>query len=333
MVSFLLRSGTARRLTTSATAAVARQSAPAPTFPLSSGRKIPTIGWGNGTGDAKKTAVESGAFALTHGIIHIDTAQGYDNEKETGEAFTKAGVSKDGVWVTSKLSTEGGDPKNPPVPVSEVRARTLETIDRLGFSPDLFLVHSPKAVPAGQLIPFWRELEKLKDEGILTGDLGVSNFLPEDITALVKEAKHLPVVNQIEYHPYLLTQLSSLLSTHAEHSIVTAAYGPLSPLLRHKTGGPIKPILERIAEKLSKETGKDVDATSVLLLWTRAMGVVAVTASGKEGNIKKLAQVQYLPDLSKAEVDEISEAGKKVHYRFYDEHMTELPVPDLPSDL
>jgi hypothetical protein len=50
---------------------------------------------------------------------------------------------------------------------------------------------------------------------------------------------------------------------------VTEAYGPLTPLLRHPTGGPVRPILSRIAQRMHKETGKSVDDASVLLLWTK----------------------------------------------------------------
>ncbi len=57
---------------------------------------------GNGTGDASKTAIESGKVALESGILHLDTAQIYHNEKETGEAIKVAGVKREDVYVTSK---------------------------------------------------------------------------------------------------------------------------------------------------------------------------------------------------------------------------------------
>lgn len=174
--------------------------------------------------------------------------------------------------------------------------------------------------PKGKLVEFWKILEDMKDKGELTASLGVSNFRPQDYDELFsnKEIKYKPVVNQLEYHPYVLTSLDPVLEIQREHGIVTEAYGPLSPLLRHKTGGPIKPILERIAKRISSETGKDVDAAAALLLWTRAKGVVAVTASGNEGRIHKLAQTQDLPDLTQDEVDEIEQVGRKIHFRAYE---------------
>lgn len=45
--------------------------------------------------------------------------------------------------------------------------------------------------------------------------------------------------------------------------------------------------------------------------------MVAVSASGTPENIKQLALVQSLPDLMPEEVEEITEAGKKIHFRHY----------------
>ncbi|GAA6063078.1 hypothetical protein JCM10212_003136 [Sporobolomyces blumeae] len=305
-----------------------------PTFKLLDGTTIPVIAWGNGTGDAKKTALESGRYAFESGLRHIDTAQGYHNEKETGESIRNSGVDRKDIYVTTKISTVDGDPNKPGVELEDLRANVKESIEKLGTQPDLILIHNPFVPPKGKLVEFWKILEDMKDKGELTASIGVSNFRPQDFEELLPQAKYKPVVNQLEYHPYVLEHLDPIIKIQEEHGILFEAYGPLSPLLRHKTGGPIKPILERIAKRLSSETGKDVDAAAVLLLWTRAKGVVAVTASGNEGRIKKLAQTQELPDLSKEEVDEIEKAGRKIYFRAYDEHMSvDFPAPSLPDDL
>lgn len=76
----------------------------APSFPLLDGTTIPWLAWGNGSGNARKTAVASGTLALQSGIRHIDTAQLYKNEKETGEAIRQASVPREDVYVTSKCA-------------------------------------------------------------------------------------------------------------------------------------------------------------------------------------------------------------------------------------
>lgn len=103
---------------------------------------------------------------------------------------------------------------------------------------------------------------------------------------------------------------------------MTESYGPLTPLLRHPTGGPIKPILTRIAKRISGNTPSlpvPIDEFVVLLLWTRAMGVVAVTTSGNEKHIKLLAGVYTLPGdlLTKEEAEEIASVGKTIHFSYY----------------
>jgi len=126
-----------------------------------------------------------------------------------------------------------------------------------------------------------------------------------------------PPLLEIEYHPYLLAHLEPVFALHDKYGIVTQAYGPLTPVLRHPTGGPLKPILAKIAEKLSNESGKPVDASAVLLLWTINKGVVAVTTSGNPKNIEKMAAIESLRDLTKEEIEEIDTAGRKVHFRYY----------------
>lgn len=123
-----------------------------------------------------------------------------------------------------------------------------------------------------------------------------------------------------EYHPYVLAHLDPILKIMSEHSIRVASYGPMSPVLRHpsKKGGPIGPLLKKAAERLSRENGGvEVDAAMVCLLWCRAKGAIAVSASANPQNIEKLARTQTLPDLTADEVDEIERTGRKVHFRAY----------------
>lgn len=312
-----------------------------PTFTLSDGRKVPALAWGNGSGNARKTALDSGVLAIEAGIRHIDTAQGYYNEEETGKSIQQgtqeAGISVADIYVTTKVSTEGGDPNAAGIALEDLRDSVKASVARLGRQPDLLLVHNPFVPPKGTLVEFWRILEQLKDDGTISASLGVSNFRPQDLEELLPECKYKPVVNQLEYHPYVLTHLDPVLKIMAEHSIRVASYGPMSPVLRHpnKTGGPIRPLLTKVAERLSREHGGiEVDDAMVCLLWCRAKGAIAVSASANPRNIEKMASTQRLPDLTTQEVDEIEQLGRKVHFRAYDEHMcVDFPAPDLPQDL
>ncbi|ORX40090.1 NADP-dependent oxidoreductase domain-containing protein [Kockovaella imperatae] len=302
------------------------------TISLSDGKKIPAVGWGNGTQGIQKSgrkAIDLGVLALKAGVLHIDTAQLYGTEKETGEAIKEAGLKPEDVWVTTKIS--GSKVQNN---LESIRENVKESIDLLGFIPNLILIHWPKVVKDGDVAKFWQHLEALVEDGTLKGcSLGFSNFRPQDIEAIMEVAKIKPVCNQLEYHPYVVTHLDPVIKVQEKYNIVTQAYGPLQPIVSHPTGGPIKPILTRIAEKMSKETGKKVDEAAVLYLWTIGKNVVAVTTSGNPENIKKMAATEDLPDLTKEEMEEIEQAGRKVHYRRYD-HMNEgYPKVDLPEDI
>jgi diketogulonate reductase-like aldo/keto reductase len=124
----------------------------------------------------------------------------------------------------------------------------------------------------------------------------------------------------MEYHPYVLNHLDPVLAIQAEHHIVTQAYGPLTPVIRHPTGGPLKPVLEKIAKRLSKDTGKNVDSAVVLLQWTIQKGVVAVTTSGNPDNVRKMADGETFGQegqLTAEEMKEIEDVGRKVHFRGY----------------
>jgi diketogulonate reductase-like aldo/keto reductase len=77
-------------------------------------------------------------------------------------------------------------------------------------------------------------------------------------------------------------------------------------------------VLKRIAGRITKVVGKKLDSNVVLLLWTRAQGVVVVTASGNPDRIKALGEIATLPDLlERDEIEEITRVGKTIHYRYY----------------
>ena len=75
------------------------------TIKTNDGKSMPAIGWGNGSQglqNSGKLAIGLGTDALKAGVLHIDTAQAYGTEKETGEAIKAAGLKPEDVWVTTK---------------------------------------------------------------------------------------------------------------------------------------------------------------------------------------------------------------------------------------
>ncbi len=155
--------------------------------------------------------------ALRAGYRHIDTASVYGNERETGRAVAESGVPRDELYLVTKLwnSEQGYD--------STLAAFDI-SMDRLGIDYlDLYLIHWPMP-KLNMFIDTFKAFAHLRDQGRIRS-IGVSNFEPEHINALVDATGIVPAVNQVELHPRLpQTELREL---HARLGIATEAWGPL----------------------------------------------------------------------------------------------------------
>lgn len=148
---------------------------------------------GNGTGEAKKKALECGITALESGINHIDTAAIYHTENETYECIQKVGVDRSQVFVTSKIFDTHTDEK-------DIRKAIEASLEKLRDTPDLFLIHNPFPDTPEALLPTWKVMEDMKDEGKLKS-LGVSNFRPQDFERLLANCRYKPVAHQVRHGP------------------------------------------------------------------------------------------------------------------------------------
>ena len=188
-----------------------------PALSFSDGHTIPQIGFGVFQIPAEDTARVVGE-ALESGYRHIDTAWGYMNEAGVGEAITASSLDRSEVFVTTKVwnSFQG-------------RERTLESFDAsltaLGFEYlDLLLIHWP-APERGRYVETWETFVELRESGRVRS-IGVSNFQPEHIHAIVEATGVVPVINQVELHPFF--QQRTLRDFHDLHGIVTEAWSPIA---------------------------------------------------------------------------------------------------------
>ena len=134
-------------------------------------------------------------WALEAGYRHIDTAAVYGNEAGVGRGIRDSGVPREEIFLTTKLW-------NDDMRKDRVREAFEESLAKLGTDyVDLYLIHWPVA---GCFEKCWAELEQLYREGRVRA-IGVSNFHRYHMEALLKTAKIVPAVNQVELHP-LLTQ-------------------------------------------------------------------------------------------------------------------------------
>jgi 2,5-diketo-D-gluconate reductase A len=190
-----------------------------PAIPLNDGRSIPQLGYGVFLVPPADTA-RAVAAALSAGYRHIDTAEGYGNEREVGEAIRASGLARDDVFVTSKLHNRAHRP-------DDARRAFDATLAALGLEQiDLFLVHWPlPTLYDGDFVSTWRTLEEFQREG-RARSIGVSNFQVLHLERLAAETEVVPAVNQIEVHPYFPNE--AVRAHGRSHGIVTESWGPLA---------------------------------------------------------------------------------------------------------
>lgn len=286
-----------------------KQTSGIPNLKLNGGHEIPMLAYGLGTANQKsdsKSIVNITKAAITAaGFTHLDGAESYENQKELGAAIKAAGVPRERLFVTTKCTPKLGKP------VEESFAASLS---QLGLDHvDLYLLHSPFYAQGNEqeLQDKWAQMEAIQASG-RAKSIGVSNYVQEHLEIILKTAKVVPAVNQIEFHPYL--QHGNLLDFHREKQIATAAYAPLSAIIRAAPG----PVDSKYAD-LAKKYG--VTEGDVALRWCIDQGVVTITTSSNEERLQTYMSKVPSFKLTPKEVKDIAELGQKKHYRgFWGKH-------------
>jgi 2,5-diketo-D-gluconate reductase A len=209
-----------------------------PEIMLNNGNRIPQFGFGVFLVKPEET-VQAVSTALEAGYRHIDTAQGYGNEKEVGQAIARSGLARSDVYVTTKLNNGAHRP-------DDARAAFDGSLKALGVDyVDLFLIHWPLPTRYdGDYVSTWKTLEEFYREG-RARSVGVSNFQPHHLRRLHQDCEITPAVNQIEVSPYL-TQ-DDVRGFCAEHQIAIEAWSPIA-----RGNVLTDPTVVNIAEKVGK---------------------------------------------------------------------------------
>ena len=214
---------------------------------LHNGVTIPCVGYGTYKVPSKiaRDSVES---AIQAGYRHIDTAAYYRNEAGVGQAVRESGLAREDFFITSKVwNTDRG--------YERTRSACEASLEALGLDYlDLYLIHWPAnylqyGTEAETLnAETWRALEDLYREGKLRS-IGLSNFLPHHIEALMKTARIKPMVDQIELHPGWLQR--GVLRYCADNGILVEAWSPMGRGALLET-----PALKKLAEKYGKSVAQ-----------------------------------------------------------------------------
>ena len=196
---------------------------PTDTYKLYNGVEIPCIGFGTWQTPDGEVAVSSVRCAIEAGYRHIDTAQVYGNEESVGRGIRESGVSREELFITTKLWN-----------TNHTYDRTMSTFEesmkKLGLDYlDLFLIHWPN--PAGfrdrwqsANAESWKAMEELYKAGRIRA-IGISNFRPHHIDELLKTAEIAPMVNQIRLCPG--DTQDAVVDYCREHGMLLEAYSPL----------------------------------------------------------------------------------------------------------
>jgi len=244
---------------------------------LNNGVSMPSIHLGVYLADGNE-ALKAVQWALEAGYRGFDSAQMYHNEKETGQAINiflssnanTAGLTRDDIWYTSKLASNGT--------YDAARKSIKQSVQACGLGYiDLFLLHSPYGGKKARL-ESWRAVEDAIEAGeIRTG--GVSNYGVKHLQELINsKPRVLPAVNQIEVHPF--NTRTEICEFCQKHDIIVEAYAPLVRALRMK-----HPTIVKLAKKYSCTPGQ------LLIRWSLQHGYVPLPKSVKKERIIENAQI------------------------------------------
>lgn len=188
-----------------------------PQATLNNGVEMPLLGFGVFQTPPEETAVAV-ETALATGYRQIDTAAAYHNERGVGEGIRRSGLDREEIFLETKVwVTDYG--------YDETLHAFEKSTGKLGFDTiDLLILHQPMPQHFDRTREAYRALERLLAEGRVRS-IGVSNFMPHHLDALMETATVTPAVNQVELHPYF-TQ-PAVQAADAERGILTQAWSPI----------------------------------------------------------------------------------------------------------
>ncbi len=293
------------------------------TLTFANGDQMPVIGlgtWKSKPGDVYQAVTD----ALAMGYRHIDCAAIYGNEAEIGlalnAAFTAGVVSREELWITSKLWCDSFAPED----IEPALRQTLTDL-QLEYL-DLYLLHWPIPLKKGHgmrtaedfvdpqqqpVSSTWAALEPLQVQGLVR-HIGVSNFTATKLKALAATAKQPPELNQVELHPYL--QQPALREYCDQHEILLTGYSPLGSADRPD---PLKqadePVLlqDAVIAGIAQELG--CSQAQVILSWAVAQGLSVIPKSVTPARMQEnLAAVRV--ELSPEQLSRIADLDRNRRY-------------------
>ncbi len=243
---------------------------------LTNGVEMPAIAYG--TWNLSTDVSETIKSAIETGYRSIDTAYSYGNDFYVGKAIKTCGIPRNELFITNKVwnTFRGKDA------VVEACKKSLKLMKSDYF--DLYLIHWPEPITNKD----WKEINSSTWEGMeelyrlgIVRSIGVSNFLPHHIEALVEnKASVMPMVNQFEFHPGKFS--GETLDFCAENGIVAEGWSPL---------GSGEVLNSSIIKDLSKKYS--CTAAQICLKWVESKNVIPIPRSK---DALRMKENLFLPD-------------------------------------
>lgn len=232
---------------------------------LNNGVKMPKEGFGVFQVPDSAECEQAVLDAISSGYRLIDTAAAYMNEEAVGAAIAKSGVSREELFITTKLWVQDAS--------YEGAKKAIQTsLSKLGLNYiDLYLIHQP----VGDYISAYRAMEEAYKAGTVKA-IGVCNCYPHVLADICETVEIIPAVNQVELHPFF--QQEDALALMKEYNIVPEAWGPFA---EGKHNIFTHPVLTAIGEKYGKS------AAQVALRWNVQRGVVVIPKSVHKNRIEQ----------------------------------------------
>lgn len=230
---------------------------------LSNGVKIPSIGFSTyKSGDDEETA-KIIKNALNLGYKMIDTASFYNNEVGIGNGIKESDIDRKDIFIVTKLWNDDHGYDN----TIEAFNKSLNNL-QVDYI-DLYLIHWPNKLNAET----WRAFEHLYETGKVKA-IGVCNFKVEHLEELKKTAKIMPMVNQVEIHPF--STKNNIINYCKDNNIKVVAWSPISR-------GRV--LSNELMIDLSQKYKKSI--VQIVLRWHMQKGVIPIPKSSNENRIKE----------------------------------------------
>lgn len=232
---------------------------------LNNGVEIPVLGFGVFQIPDPQECERSVVDAIETGYRLIDTAEAYQNELAVGKAVKRSGVPRKELFITTKVWIQSNGYEG----TRRAFERSLKQL-QLDYL-DLYLMHQP----LGDVYGSWRVMEELYAEGRIRA-IGVSNFQPDRLIDLIVHNQVVPVINQIETHPF--QQQIETQKFLEENNVQLQSWGPFA---EGKNNLFTNELLSAIGQKYNKSVAQ------VVLRWLAQRGVVAIPKSVRKERIEE----------------------------------------------